>query len=724
MTLPHPRLLTLAVALALPSAVYAQAQTDGATELDRVTVSASTSRIPDSEAALPNTITVIDRAQLEQQLAVTQDLSQVLANLIPSFTPSRQKLTNAGETLRGRKPLYLVDGVPQSTPLRDGGRDGHTLDPAMIERIEVIHGANALQGLGASGGIINIITKHAPRKDGDSFHDVSLSASSALAHEDDGVGYRGSYLFGTRQGAFDFVGGASYASEGLYYDGNGNPLAINAVQGDLMDSRSHNLFAKGGWNIDEDRRLQVTANRYQLQGNNDCVVVDGDAVNGIPASSQRGEPEGEGPRNRTTSVVLDYTDKSLGGGYLQAQLYWVDFSALYGGSDWEDFWGDGRDLNWYDQSQNQSEKLGGKFSWSRGDLFGLRLRATLGVDLARDTTSQELVRAGLDWVPETVYESWSPFVQAEWWITDAVMLTAGLRHERGKLQVGDYLTIPDQRVVPAGVKGARYFVEGGSPATSETMPNAGLVWEATDALKLYASYAEGYTVADIGRVLRAVTTPGSSVDGLVDLSPVIADNQEIGLDYDDGRWLVHLAAYRSDSDLGSRLTFDTATRTYNVARERTEIKGFDGSVAYQVQDDMRIGVAYARTRGRYDSNGDDRVDSDLPGINVSPDRITAFWELAFTPSVNLRLQASKAEGRDFYTLNGRTASYDKVSFDGYSTVDLLSRFKLPVGTLSVGVENVFNEQYISYYSQVTPPRDDTYTAGRGRVLTVGWSHRF
>src|SRR5688500_10471504 len=101
MTLPHPRLLALAVALALPSAAYAQNQTDDLTELDRVTVSASTSRIPDSEAALPNTITVIDRAQLEQQLALTQDLSQVLANLIPSFTPSRQKLTNAGETLRG-----------------------------------------------------------------------------------------------------------------------------------------------------------------------------------------------------------------------------------------------------------------------------------------------------------------------------------------------------------------------------------------------------------------------------------------------------------------------------------------------------------------------------------------------------------------------------------------------------------------------------------------------
>ncbi len=704
--MPRIRLLAAAIlgAFALPALAD-----DPVNTLDRVTVSASTSRIPDSASALPSTITVIDQEQLQQQLAVTQDISQVLANLVPSFAPSRQKLTNSGETLRGRKPLYLVDGVPQSTPLRDGGRDGHTLDPAMIERIEVIHGANALQGLGASGGIINIITKRAPRQDGDSFQDVSIAASTALPHESDSTGYRASYLFGTRSGAFDFVGGASYASEGLYYDGDGKPLAINAVQGDLMDSRSYNLFAKGGWNIDADRRLQLTANRYQLQGNNDYVVVEGDAVSGIPASSERGDPEGEGPRNRTTSMVLDYTDKSLAGGYLQAQVYWVDFAALYGDSDWGDFWGDGRDPDWHDQSQNLSEKTGGKFSWSRGDLFGLRLRATLGLDLARDTTSQELIRAGLDWVPETTYESWSPFVQAEWWLTDTLMLTGGLRHERGKLQVDDYTTIP------ANAGGSR-FVEGGSPTTSETLPNIGLVWEATDALKLYASYSEGYTVADIGRVLRAINQPDQRVDSLVDLSPVVADNREIGLDYGDDRWLAHLAAYWSDSDLGSRLAFDPATATYNVARERTEIRGIEGNLAFRFSEAGRIGLGYATTHARYDSDGDGHVDSDLPGINVSPDRVTAFWTQAWTPGFDTRLQAGRAFDRDFDSSDN--------DFDGYTTVDLLGRFRLPLGTLSIGIENLLGEQYIAYNSQTTPPRDDTYTAGRGRVLTLGWSHRF
>lgn len=704
-----PRRQILASAL-LAALVAPAVHADEVRALDRVIVSASTSRLPDSEAALPNTITVIDQEQLQQQLALTQDISQVLANLIPSFSPSRQKLTNAGETLRGRKPLYLVDGVPQSTPLREGGRDGHTIDPAMIERIEVIHGANALQGLGASGGIINIITKRAPRQNGDSFQDVTAAASTALPHESDSTGYRGSYVFGTRRGAFDFVGGASYASEGLYYDGDGDAIAVNDVQGDLMDSQTYNLFAKGGWSIDGAQRLQLTANRYQLQGNNDYATVNGDITTGQLATSVRGDKEGEGPRNRSTSLNLDYLHNALAGGYFQAQLYWVDFQALYGGSDWGDFWGDGRDPDWFDQSQNISEKLGGKFSWSRGDLFGERLRVTLGLDLARDTTRQELVVSQLDWVPETTYQSWSPFVQAEWWVADSLMLTGGLRYESGKLEVDDFTTIPPNN--------GGQFVEGGSPSTSEVLPNLGVVWEASGALKLYASYSEGYSVADIGRVLRGINTPGQRVDSLVDLSPVIADNREIGVDYDDGRWLLHLAVYWSDSDLGSRLAFDTASQSYNVVRERTEIKGIEGNLAYRFNDAARIGLGYAATDGRYDSDGDDRVDSDLPGINVSPDRITAFWEQGWSPAISTRLQASQSLDREF-DLRGVPVA----DFDGYATVDLQARFQLPLGRLDVGLENLLGEQYVTYYSQSTP-RNDTYVAGRGRVLTLSWSHRF
>ncbi|MEN3976884.1 TonB-dependent receptor plug domain-containing protein [Emcibacter sp. SYSU 3D8] len=60
--------------------------------------------------------------------------------------------------MRGRSPLYAVNGIPQSTPIRDGARDGYTIDPFFIERVEVIYGSNALQGIGATGGGVNQVT--------------------------------------------------------------------------------------------------------------------------------------------------------------------------------------------------------------------------------------------------------------------------------------------------------------------------------------------------------------------------------------------------------------------------------------------------------------------------------------------------------------------------------------------------------------------------------------
>ena len=46
-----------------------------------------------------------------------------------------------------------------------------------------------------------------------------------------------------------------------------------------------------------------------------------------------------------------------------------------------------------------------------------------------------------------------------------------------------------------------------------------------------------------------------------------------------------------------------------------------------------------------------------------------------------------------------------------------------MGTLDLGVENLFDRQYITYYSQTTPANDD-YVAGRGRVFSASWTHRF
>lgn len=57
------------------------------------------------------------------------DITSILQYTVPSLGPSAGQTSNTGQTLRGRQVLVLIDGVPQSTPLRNGGRDIRVIDP-------------------------------------------------------------------------------------------------------------------------------------------------------------------------------------------------------------------------------------------------------------------------------------------------------------------------------------------------------------------------------------------------------------------------------------------------------------------------------------------------------------------------------------------------------------------------------------------------------------------
>ena len=678
----------------------------GPTSLARVTVSASTARMPQGETAMPNTITVLTREDIAQQLALGSDVSRVLSAQIPAFAPAREKMSNYGESMRGRGILYMVDGVPQSTPLRDGSRDSHTIDPAMIERIEVIHGANALQGIGGTGGIVNIITRSAPTEPGAFLLDSNLTYSSALPNRHDDNGQRASALVGVRGDRFDLVAGLAYERQGLFHDGEGRSIGTNA-QGELMDSTSSNVFAKLGWNLAEGHRLQVMANRYELRGLDNYVAVNGDFRTGRPTLSVPGDTPLDPPMNRSRSLTVDYSAADLLGGRFQAQAFAVDFEGRYGASQWDPWGNTGANAAW-DQTQNESDKRGFKLTQSWTRIADTPLDVTVGLDGLRDRTHLVLLASGMNWVPLTTYPSLSPLLQLHWWPTDHLMLSGGLRYEKGELEVGDYTTLPRY--------GARK-VAGGKPTMSETLPNIGAVWYINDRLNAYASYSEGYTVADVGRVLRAINRDGQRVDNLVDLSPVVSDNREIGLEYDDGRFSGDIAYYTSESKLGSVLVYDAGIDAYNVQRQATRVEGFESNLRVRLGD-ARLGLGYARANGRYDANVDGRLDSDLAGVNIAPNRLTAFWEQNWTPQLSTRLQASHAFDRDFDQLGNRVAT-----FNGYTTMDLVARYALDKHSFTLGVQNLANKQYISYYSQTTPS-NPSYFAGRGRVLSLGWQYRY
>ncbi|MGK9066975.1 TonB-dependent receptor [Stutzerimonas chloritidismutans] len=704
--------LCLAISLASLSFASAPVLANQAAELEAVTISATRAR---SEAGkTPQKITVIDRQQIEQQLAITSDHGAVLSNLIPSYSPSRQKMSSAGETFRGRSALILIDGVPQSTPLRDSQRDGYVIDLSMVERIEVIHGASAEHGLGATGGIINYVTRRPAS--GTLRQHAAVSLTAPTDYDSEGLGYKMDYRVEGTKGDFDYLAAASWQTQGMFYDANGELIGVDDTQGDVMDSTAQDLMVKLGYWIDDNQHVSLMLNRYQVEGEHEYVNVPGDADADVPATSRKGDPQGKAPQNETLASSLSYKHADLYGNELGLQLYTQRFRARFGGGTNGTFQDDSIAPigTLFDQSQNESDKIGGKLTLSRDGLLDDHLRLTGGLDVLQDTTRQQLILTDREWVPETVFRNYAPFLQAEVRTLDSLTLFAGVRHEFAELEVDSFRTIASTNPALGGVD-----VEGGNPSFEETLYNAGLVWQINDWAQLFGNYSEGFGMPDVGRVLRGIGTPNTRVDSFLDLQPVVTENREIGLRLKQGPFDAEISYYESDADLGSRL--DSVGGVYQIRRERTEIDGVELTAGWQVNDAHRLKLMYAQVDGRSDTDGDGKVDTDLNGANISPDRYSMSWQANWTDNLHSLLQVNHYASRDFDTPG--------LEFDGYSLVDATLGYRLPVGEASLGIENLLNEDYLTYYSQAANTgskvtRDGRVFNGRGRTFTLAYAVTF
>jgi iron complex outermembrane receptor protein len=705
--MPRKSLIALSTALAATALARetTAAQPTG-TDLEEVMVTAS--RVERPLSTIPNTVTVIDTAALEEQLAINNDISTVLGNLIPSFSPSRQKMTNAGESLRGRKPLYMIDGIPQSSPLREGGRDGHVIDSAVLARVEVLHGANAIHGLGAAGGIINLIT----RRPADSLQQ-SLNVDGTFQTHD--IGESGDYGIGysisNRFGNADVLASLSLRNSGIAYDANGNVIGSDNTQGDTMDSKTRNAFLKSGYDWGGNQRIELMFNLYDIEGNNDWISVPGNVAQGIPSSAVKGTIAGEGARNKVTNVGLSYSNENFLGQTLRAQVYSQDLESTYGAeaTPLATFQDPKYGPNLIDQSQNNSEKLGLKLTLAKEQIAGLPFNLVYGLDVLRDETWQSLIQTGRVWVPKSTYENYAPFLQAEFTGIDNLTVTGGVRHEESSLEVGDFTTLASSN---------SRFVRGGKPEFSETLYNIGATYKLTPSWRTFANYAEAFSMPDVGRVLRAINIPNQSVESFLDLKPVLTENVEAGIEYTGEAIDAQLAWFRSDSDLGQRLQRG-ADSIYTVQREKTTIDGFELRGSWHASTADTVGLQYASTDGRYDSNNDGHLDTDLSGANIAPDRINLSWDRAWSPIVTSRLQVNHLLNRTFKDVND--ATYNR--FDGYTTVDLSADVQAFSGVITAAAQNLTNEDYFTYYSQ-TSPLDVRYFKGLGRTFRLSYRVSF
>jgi hypothetical protein len=184
----------------------------------------------------------------------------------------------------------------------------------------------------------------------------------------------------------------------------------------------------------------------------------------------------------------------------------------------------------------------------------------------------------------------------------------------------------------------------------------------------------------------------------------------------------------SSSDKGQLLVSRTATSSSSAGAWR--FRRLRSTCAWPRRSRAsRPAFGYATLNGRFDSNGDDRIDSDLDGTNISPDGLNLSLAYDRGP-LSALLQHQVYFSRRFDGIAraaddanprhpARLANND---FGGYALTDASIRYQTGIGGLSASVQNLFDKFYIDYSSDTRLPTDPLAVFSvRRRTFTLTWT---
>jgi iron complex outermembrane recepter protein len=447
-------------------------------QLSEVVVTAS--RRPESVSEVPSAMTIVNQRQIQEQVAMNADITNVLQYTVPGLGISTGRTSNTGQTLRGRQVLVLIDGIPQSTPLRNGGRDLRTIDPSAIERIEVIKGATSIYGNGADGGIINYITKRPEGSQAFSGQTWAGLTSGLTSNNQETLGYRLSQQFTGRTDKIDYVFNGTYERTGLIRDANG--VAVSPFY-NVGEMNNYNLLGKVGYSISGKQRVEAMYNYFAAKSGLNYVEQLGKygqtPTIGVPAADAiPGTPQGT-PYNH--NATLRYThDRLVGGTGLELVLYAQSFRTVYGFE--AQYFENGGQSNIVSDKKGLRLNLNTPFSITKsvqGELL-------YGMDLLNDQTAQKL-QDGRFWTPNMNMTNVAPFGQVKLDLFDGLILKAGARFENIQVGVSDFTTLKTYNASTRKYDGG-IFVAGGDINYNAFVGNLGLRYSKFNAFQPFVGF--------------------------------------------------------------------------------------------------------------------------------------------------------------------------------------------------------------------------------------------
>ena len=680
--------------------------------LEEVVITAN--RIKEKKTDAVANVTIIDQKKLQQFIKIAPDMSHLIGMIEPAMSLSTNTTNNRYQNLRGRSILVLIDGIPQSTPLRATDRDIRSIDPAAVERIEIVKGATSIYGNGAIGGIMNIVTKKSPKN-------VILGGQTTIGasardsfKENRGFGYRfNQQIYGNYKGFSYLVDGAMNQT-GSAIDGTGEYISPRYGLGDV---RTYNGLVKLGYQFDDDNKVEAMYNFYQSLQNTPLVASGGKYLErpriGVydtkdPAAQDEGMRYNHNAYIKFNSNnIFKRTDLELSA-FTQHQYAIFDYRKHNARSPrWESSSG---------QATVKGEKYGIRTQLTSKVLFSENVFTQLlyGADVLIDKTSQPLVD-GRYWMPELTSYNSAPFLQTKTTFFQYYVLKAGLRYDYIDVSVPNYEVLRLRNTDP------RVYVKGGDLTYNNLSPNIGIAYNQFKFFQPFISYSQGFSIFDLGRTLRAAK---ADVLSKINTEPVKTENYEAGA-YAELSKYVHLSGsyFYTYSKLGSDLK--SVSGFWVVDRTPQKVYGFEVNADIFPTKWLTLGGSFISFEGKKKSTEDGDWDGYMSGTSIPAPKATAYIRVTPTEYSYLQVNYLHTGSRDRFSPDNRG-----VYTEGEGIVYPIDLFSLSAGytfnksfSLALGIENLTDKVYYTPASMLVA-RDAEYARGNGRYFNLSLTYRY
>ena len=644
------------VLLSAANGFSAETGTD-ATRLDEVMVTATKYETPARD--IPASVTVIDRESLLNQNLPNGDIGDALRS-VPGITlrrayspfPSYANIRGLGSDAT----VYLVNGIPTDWQI------SQAIPVERVQRVEIIRGpASALYGANASGGVINIILKEGK---GDPTGAVSAGGGS----------------FGRFRGAASSDGQIDrfkYAVAAFYEEADGANVVENNLNPSIhmIDDCDYDKKGAGfdmGYEFSESAKARLfynyDKNRYT-----------------------RGRPHVGGDWDYNFAGLI-YDQKI--GDRLDLMAYAAfrsdDYLHLYdkGGTN-------------YDPKQKRDmdyQETPAEFRASADIGWGNTLTAGFFYN------NQETDQTYKDWTTgvrtqENEYKvrTMAGYLQDVWKPVSNMTITAGARYDHWKNYDNSFSSFNETDLEDR--------------SDDHISPKVGIRYNFDDTLSLWCNYGQGFKPPTPDQLYNDATSGGNPRQPNPDLDPETTHSYELGVEkWFKNRLQVNLVGYYNYTDDKILSWFDDTNTWINKNIGKSESYGAEFSLAYYLSDYWTINANYTYNKATIEENPEDK---DLEGnyLPFSPKHkanlgVTYSHPKNFTLSGYVRY-LSKQYTNDANTT--RNSAGESLVMPDSFVVDLkaskhftLSGTAVKAMDLSIAVDNLFNEDYRSYYMYEDP----------------------